>query len=201
MFVTKPGAPAEPLDTRRCVPASVLAGHGGTEPRYCGSSGQDPGPCLSPRWFCAELQAQLAAAASPTQSPASGAVGQCSQGLVFLSGSATVSSGCCMLSLLPGQPVPLTQTTALFWELFWTPATDLNMPQPLGSAQGCRGAATFSPLHPRQGRSAPKALTELTCPPGTAPQITGAVTAPCPPHILDQTLGVSQPVPFSSPQQ
>lgn len=39
VFVTKPGAPAEPRDTRRCVPASASAGHGGTGLRYSGSSG------------------------------------------------------------------------------------------------------------------------------------------------------------------
>lgn len=64
------------------------------------------------------------------------------------------------------------------------------------------GAATFYPLHPHQGRSAAKdQLTELTFPPGIAPQITERVTALGPPHTLDQTPGVSQPVPFSSPQQ
>lgn len=67
---------------------------------------------------------------------------------MFLLGSATVSSGCCTLSLLPGQPVPLTQTTALFWELFWTPATDLNTPQCLGSAHGCRGCCHILPPAP-----------------------------------------------------
>lgn len=82
------------------------------------------------------------------QTPSPAAVGQCSQGLMFLSGSAMVSSGCCTLSLLPGQPVPLTQTTALFWELFWTPATDLNTPQPLGSAHGCRGCCHILPPAP-----------------------------------------------------
>lgn len=30
---------------------------------------QDPGPCPSPRWFCAALKTQLAAAASPIQPP------------------------------------------------------------------------------------------------------------------------------------
>lgn len=34
MFVSKPGAPAEPPDTRRCVPASISAGHRDTGPRY-----------------------------------------------------------------------------------------------------------------------------------------------------------------------
>lgn len=64
------------------------------------------------------------------------------------------------------------------------------------------GAATCYPLHPQQGCSAAKdQLTELTFPPGTVPQVTGGVPALCSTHTLDQTLGVSQPVPSSRPQQ
>lgn len=147
MFVTKSEAPAKPQDRRRCVPASASAGHRGTGTRYSGSSSQSRPMSITTLVLC--CTESTAGQLLPAQfNPHFRVVGQCSQGLVFPSGNATVLSGCCMLLLLPGQPVPLTQTTALFWELFWTPATDLNMPQPLGSAHGCRGCCHTSPSAP-----------------------------------------------------
>lgn len=53
---------------------------------------------------------------------------------MLLTGCVTVSSGSAHAAAARTHPVPLPQTTALFWKLFWTPAMGLTKQNTAASA-------------------------------------------------------------------
>lgn len=157
-------------------------------------------------------------AEQPVPTVAPGTVGgasaaRCSQGLPLFMGSAAVSSGGRTYSLQPGHPVPSTQTAPLFWELFWTPTMDLTT-QKAAASMSTVGPSTrkqgvtvrFYPHAPRpkmlchRGAKDRTRSQSIILSPLMAHQIGGESTR-CPQHTWAQSPGISQPVPFSSPQK